>query len=208
MQTIGYPEEAKAIQLEYDGPRWTPPWDVKVLCYLAQEAGGTILEIGCNEGRTTRELALACPDQMVIGVDSSNQEAVGQMVIEQRHEGPPADRIGAHAKSLPNVHILDYPSHMVWNGLLRHGGVTVPADWGELGFAFIDGNHSYAGVKADTEMALDYFVPRHKGIIAWHDCYVGCPKWCGVKEYLETEVERFFEVKQIADTWIATLTIT
>ena len=33
VKTLPYPEEARAIRLDYNGPRWTAPHEVQLLCW-------------------------------------------------------------------------------------------------------------------------------------------------------------------------------
>jgi hypothetical protein len=189
VKTLPYPEEARAIRLDYNGPRWTAPHEVQLLCWLSQHTHGAILELGCNEGRTLRELALANPGRYCIGVDYSGDSG---MCREQQAERPPIDRIGFYAKDLgPMVSIHDqrsceYLSHLRWP---------------PLGFIFIDGNHSESGVSLDSNAGVDYFRKRGgSGLIVWHDCYDDGPPWVkvkGVLAKLENPIYRY------ADTCLA-----
>ena len=52
-----------------------------------------------------------------------------------------------------------------------------------LTFAFVDGDHTYNGVKADTQMLFRVMNERH--IIVWHDYHLeGGPAFIGVRDYL------------------------
>jgi len=166
MITIPYPAVARSLTLDYDGPRWTAPHEVQALCWLAKDATGGVLEIGCNEGRTLRELALACPQRPCLGIDYTGPD--GGMCGAQANERPAPGRLGAHARDLANVQLADLRSRDLLP-LLR----LKP----RIGMIFIDGNHTYEGVKADTELAFDYFAERGTaGVIAWHDCYENGPE--------------------------------
>lgn len=199
MNVIDFPPEARAIKMDYDGPRWTQVWDVQALLWLARQTTGSILEIGCNEGRTTRELAIAFPDRNVIGVDSSEPEAKQAMDPAQRHEQPAKGRVGICTDGLSNVLIMDRPAHDVYT--------CIPKAWPAVDFVFIDGDHSYNGVREDSWEALDYLIWKKRGIVAWHDCYEGSPNWVGVQKFLENELHRFFNVTHIKDSWVAFVTI-
>ncbi|MBI4664308.1 MAG: hypothetical protein HY735_36390, partial [Verrucomicrobia bacterium] len=74
----------------------------------------------------------------------------------------------------------------------------------------VDGDHSYQGVKADTEKALDYFLAtkaKGKRFIVWHDAYEDAPSWVGVLPYLNREIVPFFDIQRVENTWLAYLDI-
>ncbi len=189
VKTLPYPSAARAIALDYNGPRWTSPQDVQVLCLLARHVPGAIIELGCNQGRTLRELALANPGRPCIGVDFS---ATGEMCREQANERPAKGQIGMYANGLPGVEIRDARSYEVLD--------TFPI-WPPLGFIFVDGSHTDEGVRRDSEAAFRYFERTGDGgIIAWHDCYDDAPPWVGVKKYLQGIAH---PVYRYAETWVA-----
>ena len=66
-------------------------------------------------------------------------------------------------------------------------------------FIFIDGDHRFEAVKADTEAALE-FLQAGGGTLVWHDYYEGAPAWVGVKRYLDSLA---LEIEQVEDTWLA-----
>jgi hypothetical protein len=203
MKIVPYPQAAKEIPLDYHGPRWTPAHEVQYLCWLAQQTQGGILEIGCNEGRTTRELALANPNRFVMGVDYTGPDDT--LCPGQKGEKPAAEFIGCHAQMLTNVQIFNTQSGHLANVL-----PDIRQNKPPIGFIFIDGDHSYRGVKEDTELALDILASNVAtagvgGIIAWHDCYESAPEWVGVTSYLENEILAKFEVKRVEGTWLAIL---
>jgi hypothetical protein len=198
MKTIPYPEQACSIQLDFDGPRWTPAHEVQCLCWLAQETTGAILEIGCNEGRTTRELALCNPGRLVIGVDYTGPDDT--LCAEQKQEKPRV--IGRHAAMLPNVKLINAKSGDLLNHL-SGAGENEPS----IGFIFVDGDHTHCGVQEDTSLALEILTGNggNGGIIAWHDCYDDAPSWVAVKSFLENEVALSFPVERVENTWLAIL---
>jgi hypothetical protein len=194
MKTIPFPEEARRIAVDFSTPRWTPAHEVQCLCWLVQQTQGTIVEIGCNEGRTTRDLAVANPTRSVLAVDYAGADDT--LCPEQKGEKPHADRIGRVAAALPNVLIVHTKSS------------DLPEVNRPIGFVFIDGDHSYRGVKADTELALERVRTSATnpcgGIIAWHDCYDEGPAWVGVRRFLEAEMGRY-PIVRIEGTCLAML---
>lgn len=197
MKTIPFPEEAKSIVLADDTFGFTAPDEVRCLCWLSKKTQGSILEIGCHEGRTTRELALANPDRFVIGVDYTGEEDF--LCPEQKYEKPKS--VGTLAASLPNVKLFDCKSS------------DFPDRWDHtpIGFIFVDANHTYDGVRTDTSVALEIMMGHvelggHGGIIAWHDCYDNAPEWVGVKTFLQREIDlQKYEPKQIEGSYLAIL---
>lgn len=154
---------------------------------------GNILEIGCNEGYTTALLGSAFADKTIYGIDCAE---LPDIAFEQKWEIPDATRIGIHAKGLPNVKVLSQDS----TNLNYHY-------FNDIGTIFIDGDHSYSGVKADTEKALGFFSSRGNGLIIWHDSYDGAPKWCGVWKYLNELKTGGLDIQFVPHTWIAYLRV-
>ena len=78
----------------------------------------------------------------------------------------------------------------------------------EVGFVFLDGDHSYDGVRVDTEKALEYFAAtagkkKERRFMVWHDVSELHPGWVGVLDYLRKEVAPYYDVKRVKDTWLA-----
>lgn len=198
MKSIPYPDYARAVKLSNPKHPFTPAHDVKVVIGEFQEhaSGGNILEIGCNLGWTTRELALAFPNSFVYAVD---WPPAGQTMSQhQRGEAPGWDRSCEAARDLPNVIPIIADSRKLMPGVFNN--VTR---------IFIDGDHSYEGVKRDTILAMRMMALLDdgvRGVVTWHDCYENAPAWVGVRKYLETD-EEGPRPDQILDSWVATLRI-
>ena len=151
-------------------PNYTKIKEVNILCSFAIESNGNILEIGCNEGDTTRELANACPDKLILASDIFAQKTT---LKYQQYEVPKKNRICIRAKNYENVIVIDANSKDYESMLKKYN----------LKFVFVDGDHSFEGVKKDTEMLLR--ILEKGSIIAWHDYYDDAPDWVGVKKYLD-----------------------
>lgn len=154
-------------------PVYTKPNEVATLVALASMTNGTIVEIGCNEGRTTLALANAFPGRRVIGIDYTRSSA---MVYGQSCEQPRASFVGRLARHMDNVSILDCLSHLA------------PIQNRSAGFVFIDGDHTCNGVSRDTASALHWLA--RSGIIVWHDyfepeCGANPPDYVKVREAIQ-----------------------
>lgn len=160
------PSSIRSIKLV--GNPWATCYDeVQWLVHKAKYCPGNILEIGTFEGATALELASAYPDRMVHCLDQTPEE------LEHSSYGLKADRICFKARHLSNVK------------LRLVGDAFKYTEEDNIGFVFIDGDHSWEGVRYDTEKALFWFRPSgnfhdrkgaRQGIIAWHDA---TPDWPG-----------------------------
>lgn len=185
--SIACPPESTTRLLSTDIGRWTPPHETQLLVYLAGTVPGNILEIGCNNALTTREFALAYPDRQVFGIDYLEEQ--NTMVPEQQYERP-VEEFGKWAAGLPNVTL-----QLVNSRTLEYEAFP------DIGVVFIDGDHSYEGVKADTELALAYFKKRGHGLILWHDYSPTHPAWVQVKAYLDSEIAPHNPLTHYDTTW-------
>ena len=145
------------------------------------------MEIGCHRGELTRLLGHQFPERKVYAVDLP---AAGDLMLaEQSTEGLPEDRIAELAKEYPNVSIL----------LADSKTLDYPPD---VGFIFIDADHSEAGVAADTALALVYARKAARAVkIVWHDFHRPDIPWIGV----EAALKKFgdLRVKHYQGTMIA-----
>lgn len=172
---IPYPKEAMDVCLQNPKIDTTKPHEVRLLCLLAARQEGNILEVGTHYGDTTKELAYAIgPRRLVFSADFITDNPT--MHDRQRGEMPSMDTVGRAARGIPNVRFLFGDSkHINYHGM-------------DIGFVFIDGDHTLDGVRSDTEHVLQAFdagITRPRLMIAWHDVYdhPGEP-WIGVKRYL------------------------
>lgn len=120
------------------------PWEIQWLINKGSGITGDILEIGTHKGATARELAVAFPHLTIHCVDSADASY-----------GLKPEEIGMESKHLPNVSLT----------LADSKSYSFPPG---LGMIIIDGDHSWDGVKADTEKSVNYFRNR-SGLIVWHD---------------------------------------
>lgn len=150
--------ESEIVHVQDFGRRPTSKNDVSTLLWLIKKhCNGNILEIGTWYGKTTYELAVRHPekkvytmDYMELDLNLSENEIKTRVKLKRE--------IGAYAKSCENVVFL-YENSQIFDLDSLHG----------VDFIFIDGNHSYEGVKTDTEKSIEYLRKNGGGTIAWHD---------------------------------------
>lgn len=145
------------IQIKDFGRRPTTQGDITILCYLIKEySKGNILEIGCWEGKTTYDLAVNFPDKIVYTLDYVEDDLI--LSNHGKKHQPLKEDICKYANDLENVK-FNYKNAHTYNF----------SYFKNVDFIFIDGDHSFEGVKKDTEKSIDYLKKRNGGIIAWHD---------------------------------------
>ena len=69
----------------------------------------------------------------------------------------------------------------------------------KVDFLFIDGDHSYEGVKSDFQMYAKLVKPG--GIVAFHDILPGPPEWVGDVPKFWDEVKQNFHYMEIVEDW-------
>lgn len=168
--------------------RLTPPGDVLALLELINtHSTGNILEIGCSQGLTTRDIAINFPHKKIYAVDT-----LGAVNSEQVNEKPNRDTICRWARHLPNVEVVAVDSQTF----------DFYQFCPDFDFAFIDGDHTYDGVKRDTENLVFKRPFGRQLTLAWHDYYTNCPSWCGVSHYLDYDFT-WSSIHLIENTWLA-----
>ncbi len=143
--------------------------ELQWLVWKASQTTGNLVEIGTCHGATTAVLAHAFPTRKIWTVDWLVNN---RLLPEQALEMPRASSVGRLAMGFNNVIQLLQDSRLLDYSRL-----------GPVGFVFIDGDHSYDGVKADTGLVLDHH--RRTGrpmTVVWHDYYDS--PWVMVKKYL------------------------
>jgi Methyltransferase domain len=185
--TIPLPPESQSIELDEGIPRLTSATEVKFLCWLARQIDGNIVEIGCNKGLTTRDLARTNPNKIVYAVDYFVSRP--SCNVWQEAERPSPDDFCVHARELENVVVLHADSARLNYGALR-----------DVKLIFIDGDHTFEHVRADSEQARHFLEKNGGGWIVWHDYYDDGPSWVGVQRYVDS---LDLAVDRVAGTWLA-----
>ncbi|MEW5954380.1 MAG: class I SAM-dependent methyltransferase [Bacillota bacterium] len=133
-----------------------------------------VLEIGTFDGNTALQMALNIPpDSMVYTMDLP--------------DGTSSGKLGAETRDLQFIAGDHRENRRYARSAMAHKIKQILADSAEFNFsslggidlAFIDGSHSFAYVKNDTEKILPLL--NKGGVIIWHDY---TPAWIGVWSYL------------------------
>ena len=163
--------------------------EAKLLMWLADKTRGSIVELGCHVGITTRLFAERFPHRRVIGVDFGLESL--SIHPKQRPERPSHDSIGLIAAGLPNVTIWKKPSRTI----------TYPDG---CDFIFIDADHTLKGVSADSGKALRHLSGCVSGIVAWHD-YLKTETWTHVARFINRVIEPHHKVTHFVGTSIVAI---
>jgi len=162
----------------------------QLLNLLAELKPKTLLEVGTASGGT---LFLFCqvaePDATVISVDLPGGPFGG---------GYPEWRIPLYksfAKERQRIHLIRADSH---DPKTLEIVKRILGD-GKLDFLFIDGDHTYEGVKRDFEMYSP--LVRKGGIIAFHDIVSGPSENVGGVPTFWNEIKRSFTYNEIVKDW-------
>lgn len=178
MKTISWPVDSASVSLRSEcGP--TPQCDARWLIWKAREHPGSILEIGTHWGHMAYEFGMQFPSRRVFTIDYPG--GIGStMESEQAHECLEVESIGKRCRSLRNVEVILCPSQWVDYSRLN------------IGFVFIDGAHSFHGVREDTEQLVRCFARclRPSPVcLVWHDYYNNDQGGLRVKDYLDTVMD-------------------
>ncbi len=139
-------------------------------------AGTAVVEIGVRHGGTSELWHNTLDAPIVIGVDRVGADSYQEPVFTERAE--------QMERELPRFKFVRGDSHdpntqnVVSYELGVHG----------VGFLFIDGDHSYEGVKQDYAMYSPFVVPG--GLIAFHDIVDGPRTGGGVHRFWHELVGR------------------
>lgn len=170
-----YEDRINSVSLTEKPLSGVSAWEMKWLLDKAAKYAGSILEIGTYLGATAREFAVAFPNRQVISVD-----------IHDPSYGLKREEVGSLAKEYPNTKLFIEDSKTF----------TIPEG---VGVIFIDGDHTWEGVRADTEKALAYMRGR-SGTIIWHDYWIECQVYPYLNWLIENGVS---EIKTVQFTTLA-----
>ena len=158
--------------------------DRSALVNLARRAC-RVLEIGINEGATARLLLDNCAGiESYMGIDVP-PDFVTELAIQQPEV---TVQPGRWVKDDPRVEIILRPTQFITS-----------KDISERDFAFIDADHSAAGVERDTTLSRACV---KRGVIVWHDYRTDEPP-TEVNFVLDRWVDAGAPIFHIKGTWIA-----
>ena len=145
--------------------------EAALLAALAAEAG-RVVEIGVYEGGSAALLAAAMPPDGELHLIDPFGEQPDALRAGWAADARAARRVVARAaRAGPQVHWhVAYSQHVArrWNA--------------SIDLLFIDGDHSYAGVRRDFEMYAPLVTPRG-GLVAFHDIVPTDWDGCEVHRY-------------------------
>jgi len=180
--------DAPSAKLPEFAPRYFNPGELdRLVALVASVSPRTVIEFGCNEGRAAATLLLNVPSiERYVGIDV----LPGYVTIKecQRKEVPAEP--GKYARSDPRFQLILRP---------RGAFDLVPEDLPLADVAFIDADHSRAGVLNDYDLAK--VVVRKGGIVIFHDD--NGLREVEVSETLDELAEGGAPIAHIANTWFA-----
>ncbi len=177
-------------------PATTSDEEAYVLACLSKDVR-RIFEFGTCSGRTTYLMALnACSDAQITTLTLPPDDPSMQLHSEMNAHDV------SHAVSESHFDQFVYSetevAHKVKQLFQDSAALDVEPYRGKMDLIFIDGGHSYAYIKSDTEKALQMIAPG--GCIVWHD-YRGlrCRETRGVFRYLN-ELHRDLPLQRLGGT--------
>lgn len=172
-----------------------PFWQIKeefiiLMEILQKRKPKYILEIGTAGGGSLFMLSQVIEnDGTLISIDLPNGQFGG---------GYPKSRItlyNSFAKTGQKIELIRQDSHSLES--LKRVKMTLKDN--ELDFLFIDGDHSYEGVKKDYELYAP--LVKKSGLIAFHDIVKGSPKNVGGVPVFWKELKERHKFDEIVSDW-------
>jgi predicted O-methyltransferase YrrM len=152
---------------------------------------GVIVEIGSYKGQSGAYLAAGAKEGVTTFLidlwDRTKQNLVSP---ENRYALSSAQFMEIAIKNLKELGL--YKNIVLLKGL----SVDFASTWGDMGIdlLFIDGDHSYEGIKSDYEAWYPHV--KDGGVVAFHD-YM--ERWTGVMKYIDETVSKQLKFIKIQD---------
>ena len=160
-----------------------------LLSVLVDRSPQTVLEIGTFNGYTTRLMALNLPDAEIHTIDlPENFSDSGAGMQKDDWHLISARRVGSEYRADPSI-----------TSVKQHFGDTAEYVFPTAEIFFIDGSHTYAYVRNDTEKALMSSATK---VLMWHDCDRTHPD---VTRWLVEMIQTGYPVRHIEGTNLAIL---
>ncbi len=147
------------IEPEDFGRRPTSKYDISGILFLMQSSKKDFVEIGSWYGKTTYEIAIRFPNKLIYSMDYIGEDLIldpasNRALIKDKED------LCSYARGIKNVGFIYANSHTFDFNKFQ-----------DVDFFFIDGDHSFEGVKTDSEKAMIYLKKNGGGTIAWHDVH-------------------------------------
>jgi hypothetical protein len=160
-----------------------------LLSVLVDRSPRAVLEIGTFNGYTTRLMALNLPEAEIHTIDlPENFNETGSGMPKDDWHLISARRVGAEYRADPSI-----------KSVTQHFGDTAEYVFPTAEIFFIDGSHTYAYVRNDTEKALMSSTTK---VLLWHDCDRTHPD---VTRWLVEMIQTGYPVRRIEGTNLAIL---
>jgi hypothetical protein len=160
-----------------------------LLSILVDRSPQTVMEIGTFNGYTTRLMALNLPNAEIHTIDlPENFSDSGAGMPKDDWHLISARRVGSEYRADPSI-----------TSIKQHFGDTAEYVFPTAEIFFIDGSHTYAYVRNDTEKALMSSATK---TLIWHDCDRDHP---GVTRWLLEMSQTGHPVRHIEGTSLAIL---
>lgn len=148
------------------GQAYTTGHNLQMVCTLAKFVKPLrAVEIGTAYGHTAAAIAIACPDAKVDTFDVCRENA-GETASPFDREILPRDRVGKVILEQSEEIRSRVRSHIL-TPVLHGQSLLEIATFRRIQFAFIDGDHTWRNVVADTRAVLDRI--SSDGVIVWDD---------------------------------------
>jgi predicted O-methyltransferase YrrM len=187
--------DEEKIKVFYQSGIMLCPLEIKLLSFLSQKVDGDYIELGVNFGSTALNICKNNPDKKVYGVDYIETEDIK---LSPNVGRPNKQQVAINCIQEPNFKLFLEDSQVM----------KLPEN---LGLVFIDADHSYEGVKRDTENILSQVEPGT--ILVWHDYHAGARNggedynkidgFTRILDYVNGEVTKLMKVYYIVGTWFA-----
>jgi cephalosporin hydroxylase len=161
-------------------------------CTLQREAPRVIVEIGSARGGSLFVFATtAADDAVIISIDLPH----GPFGVGQSHRSRRERLYKAFAARKQTIHRIRSSSHepSTLAEVKRLLGSR------QVDFLFIDGDHSYEGVRGDYELYAGLVRPG--GLIGFHDIVPGSPKKVGGVPRFWQELKHVESTEEIVEDW-------
>lgn len=183
--------DASKLSLSYFNPGiYMNNLEIKILAWSLGRVRGDYIEMGVNKGYTALNICKNNPKKTIYGVDWPYWDG-STMCPGQMSEMPDKENVAEMCDGLPNFSLILGNTRNVW----------IPLTVRNQGMVLIDGDHTYKGVKADTENVLEQV--QRGTLIFWHDYDNNLHHdYIGVRDYIDNEIAPNMKLFQFRNTFL------